>query len=78
MAQNNSGSMNASLAEGMSDGVFKKVITDRSNAEPLTYTMRSTLDDTWFGIHETSRKPLGDGTVHLTPDYVRTPPPAII
>lgn len=73
MAVNQSRSQNADLAEGMSDGKYKKVVMNRANAEPTTYADRRDLDDTWYGIHETSVKVLPDATVHVTPDYVATP-----
>lgn len=68
-------SQNAELAEGMSDGKYKKVVTDRGgNVSPGTYADRRQLSDVHFGIHEAREKVLGDGTVHVTPDFVGTPP----
>lgn len=73
MAKNESHSMNADLAEGMSDGCYKKIVTDRANAERTTYDARRDLNDTWFGIHEAAVKHLPDGTTHITPDFVTSP-----
>lgn len=74
MAENSSRSQNAELAEGMSDGKYKKVVTDRGGVvDAATWQERSQLDDVWHGIHEARTKVLGDGTVHTTPDYVVTP-----
>jgi hypothetical protein len=73
MAQNTSRSMNADLAEGMSDGKYKKVVTDRGgNISPETAEDRRDLGSR-FDIAESRRKVLGDGTVHVTPDYVDFP-----
>jgi hypothetical protein len=78
MAVNNSRRMVADLAEGMSDGMYKKVVTDRGGApEGATLLARSTLDDLYFGIHETKQKVLGDGTIHTTPDFQATPAPSM-
>lgn len=74
MAVNQTRSQNAELAEGMSDGKYKKVVMDRSVAEPTTYESRRDLSDVNFGIHEVNPKVLPDGTIHLTPSYVETPP----
>lgn len=74
MAVNTSRSQNAELAEGMSDGTYKKISTDRGGrigAE--TYDARRDLSDAHFGIHEAQVKHLGDGSVHVTPDYVDNP-----
>ncbi len=73
MAVNQSRSQNAELAEGMSDGKYKKIVVDRSNAELTTYEDRATLDDTYYGIHELREKVLPDGSIHVTPSYVTTP-----
>lgn len=73
MAVNTSRSQNAELAEGMSDGKYKKVVTDRGVAEPATYEARRDLHDAYYGIHEARTKVLGDGTMHVTPDFVTTP-----
>ncbi len=75
MTVNSSRSQNAELAEGMSDGKYKKVVTDRGgNIHPETTDDRRDLSDAHFGIHEARVKVLGDGTIHATPDYVATPP----
>lgn len=74
MATNTSRSQNAELAEGMSDGSYKKVVTDRGGAVGIeTYESRMDLSDAHFGIHEARVKHLGDGTVHVTPDFVVNP-----
>ena len=70
MATNTSRSQNAELAEGMSDSSYKKVVTDRGGViGPETYESRMDLSDAHFGIAEAKLKHLGDGTVHVTPDY---------
>lgn len=62
------------LAEGATDGSWKKLVRDRGGiVEPTTYAERSQLSDTYFGIHEARVKTLGDGTAHSTPDYGPTP-----
>lgn len=72
-------SMNGQLAEGMSDGKYKKVVMDRGGVvEGTTYADRRVLDDTFHGIHESPTKVLADGTQHTTPDYVGTPLPRLI
>lgn len=74
MTVNASRSQNAELAEGMSDGKYKKVVTDRGGrVSPGTYDDRRDLADVHFGIHEARTKVLGDGSVHVTPDYIGTP-----
>ena len=76
MAVNNSRTLNGDLAEGMSDGKYKKVVTDRGGVvDAATYLDRSQLDDLYHGIHEATTKVLPDGTTHTTPDYVTTPTP---
>lgn len=76
MAMNSSYSMNANLAEGATDGSYKKVVRDRGgNIDAVTYAERADLDDGWYGIHEKGMKNLGDGTAHKTPDYYGTPDP---
>lgn len=75
MAENSSRSMNADLAEGMSDGAYKKVRPNTGGViEPTTAENRRMLSDVWYGVHEAREKPLGDGTTHTTPDYVGTAP----
>ena len=72
--RNESRSENAELAEGMSDGKYKKIVTDRGgNVSPETYEDRRDLSDVHFGIHEARVKVLGDGSIHVTPDYVDNP-----
>lgn len=76
MAVNSARSMNGDLAEGMSDGKYKKVVQDRGGQiDSATYLERGALDDMYFGIHEATTKVLPDGTVHTTPDFVTTPVP---
>lgn len=77
--ENTSRNKNAELAEGMSDGLYRKVVTDRGGVvDPATYQARRDLSDIYFGIHETRVKTLPDGTIHATPGYVVTPPPRLI
>jgi hypothetical protein len=73
VAVNQSRSQNAELAEGMSDGKYKKVVVDRSNAELTFWKDRADLNDTYYGIHEAREKALPDGTIHVTPSFVTTP-----
>lgn len=76
MAVNMSRSMNSDLAEGMSDGSYKKVVMDRGGVvEPGTYDSRRDLSDLFHGIHEAPNKTLGDGTSHTTPNFGETPQP---
>lgn len=72
--QNNSQSLNANLAEGGTDGKYKKVVADRGGSvDPATYEARRDLSDAFFGIHEARNKVLGDASIHVTPDFVTTP-----
>lgn len=73
-------SMNGNLAEGMSDGKYKKIDTAErgGTVEPGTYNARRDLDDTWYGLHEARDKVLGDGTMHVTPDFVVNPRAVLI
>lgn len=78
MSVNASRSQNADLAEGMSDGSYKKIITDRggnlfTSDVGGTVAARSDLSDAHYGIHEAKVKHLGDGTVHVTPDFQGNP-----
>jgi hypothetical protein len=74
MAYANTGSMNAALSEGSTDGKYKKVVTDRGGVvEGTTYEERGDLNDNWFGIHEKKVKVAPDGLLHVTPDFVQTP-----
>jgi hypothetical protein len=68
--------MYAELAEGMTDGDYKKVTRNRGGAvEVGTYKSRRHLFDTYYGVHEVAVKDLPDGTSRPTPDYVVTQPP---
>ena len=74
-------SLNGGMAEGMSDGKYKKVRPNAGNVAPYdaTYENRRALDDTWYGVHESPVKVLGDGSVHVKdPDYVLTPEARLI
>lgn len=74
MAVNASQSQNAELAEGMSDGKYKKIVADRGGSvDPATWEDRRDLSDAHFGIHEAKVKALGDGSLHVTPDFVENP-----
>lgn len=73
--ENNSRDQLSELAEGATDGTYKKVVRDRGGVvEATTYEQRQDLSDTWFGIHETNHKNLGDGTRRSTPNYESTAP----
>lgn len=73
--ENNSRDQLSELAEGATDGTYKKVVRDRGGVvEATTYEQRQDLSDTWFGIHETALKNLGDGTRRSTPNYEGTAP----
>jgi hypothetical protein len=75
MAQARPRSANAELREGMTDGKYKKVITDRGGVvEATTYTDRQDLADVWHGIHEAPVKVRPDGLPTQTPNFVATPP----
>jgi hypothetical protein len=75
MAQARPRSANAELSEGMTDGKYKKVITDRGGVvEGTTYQDRQDLADVWHGIHEAPVKVLPDGLRTSTPNFVATPP----
>jgi hypothetical protein len=66
--------MNSELLEGMTDGSFKKVVADRGGSvEGTTNLIRKALHDTWYGIHEVAQKPVQDGRVVETEDFVNTP-----
>lgn len=77
MAANLTRSMNGDLAEGMSDGKYKKVATAERGGviDGATYLNRAALDDLYYGIHEARTKVLPDGTTHTTPDFIATPSP---
>lgn len=74
MAYPVSRSMNQALNEGMTDGVYKKVVADRDGVvDRATWEARSTLADVWHGIHECPVKVLQDGLLAHTPNYTATP-----
>lgn len=74
MAYPQTRSMRADLNEGLTDGKYKKAVTDRGGlVEPATYLSRIDLNDVWFGIHEEQVKMRGDAKATSTPQYVRTP-----
>ena len=67
-------SVNAELSEGMTDGKYKKVVTDRGGfVERATYLERQDLHDVWYGIHEEPEKVLPDARARHTPNFVATP-----
>ncbi len=74
--RNESRSMNAELAEGATDSKYKKVETDRGGVVGMeTWEARRHLSQRDFGIQEAKEKTLGDGSIHVTPDYVAVPTP---
>lgn len=77
MAVNNTRSMNGDLAEGLSDGTYKKIAMDRSKTpnDDSTWAARRDLAPIHYGFREQKTKVLGDGTLHVTPDYVENPDP---
>ncbi|WNI17576.1 hypothetical protein [Actinacidiphila sp. ITFR-21] len=69
-------SLSGDLEEGLTDGAYKKVVTDRGGVvEAATYAVRRDLDDRWHGIHEAPVKHLPDGRPVSTPNFVPTPAP---
>ena len=67
-------SANAELAEGMTDGKYKKVVRDRGGfVESTTHLAREDLADIWFGIHEAEGKVDPDAHYKQTPNFVATP-----
>jgi hypothetical protein len=69
--------MNAELSEGMTDGKYKKIITERGGpgvTDSLTARARVDLNDVWYGRHEDEVKIRPDGKPVHTPNYVPTPP----
>ncbi len=67
--------LSAELAEGSTDGVYKKVIRDRGGfPEDTTAHARNDLADTWYGIHEDANKVNQDGRPVRTPNYRPTKP----
>jgi hypothetical protein len=74
MAYPKTRSMNRDLEEGMTDGRYKKVVTDRGGIHEgeLLYKIREELDSINYGINEIKEKEFGDSTRGVTPDYVET------
>ena len=67
-------SANAELAEGLTDGKYKKVIRNRGGVvEATTHLARADLADVWFGIHEAPGKVDPDAHYKQTPNFVPTP-----
>ena len=63
------------LADGLTDGAYKKINRDRGgNIDPATYNARRDLNDVWYGVHETAVKQRPDGGPVRTPTYVPNPP----
>lgn len=78
MAANYTRSMNGDLAEGMTDGKYKKITQDRGgDVGTATFRARKDLDDIWHGMHELQTKTLPDGTVRTTPDYLANSQPSL-
>jgi hypothetical protein len=76
--RNETRSSNGELAEGMSDGLYKKVETDRGGVVGSeTWESRRHLSQRDYGIQEAKEKVLPDGSVHITPGYVETPTPLL-
>ncbi|MFF1693175.1 hypothetical protein ACFVXC_06035 [Streptomyces sp. NPDC058257] len=76
MSYANPRSLTGDLNEGVTDGAYKKVVTDRGGVvEATTYAVRSDLDDRWYGIHEDPVKHRPDGGAVSTPNFVATPTP---
>jgi hypothetical protein len=67
-------SMNRDLEEGMTDGRYKKVVTDRGGRPEgeLLYEIRGEMNSINYGINEYKEKEFGDGTRGVTPNYVET------
>ena len=69
------GNLRGELAEGATDGSYKKVIRDRGGVvEDTTYQQRTDMADVFYGIHEAPIKELGDGTSARTPNFRPTAP----
>lgn len=67
-------SANAELAEGATDGKYKKVIRDRGGVvDSSTYAERVDLADVYYGIHEDLTKTNTDAKPVRTPNTVTTP-----
>lgn len=76
MSYANPRSLTGDLNEGVTDGAYKKVVTDRGGqVESTTWHARSDLNDCWYGIHEDPLKHTPDGRPVTTPNYVGTPAP---
>ncbi len=70
MAVNTSQSQNACLAEGMSDGKYKKIVQDRGGViDPVNPAEKADLSTGLYVVQEAPSKLLPDGTRHTTPDY---------
>ena len=70
-------SCNRALNEGMTDGVYKKVVQDRGGkVDPLTYATRREFSDVWYGIHEIDPKMMPDGLMRNTPNFEQSRPVA--
>ncbi|MGW3860254.1 hypothetical protein ACWEDZ_02050 [Streptomyces sp. NPDC005047] len=68
-------SMTGDLNDGLTDGTYKKVSTDRGGGvDPATYGVRQDLNDLWYGVHEAAVKRRPEGLAVRTPTYVPTPP----
>lgn len=66
-------SSNAELAEGLTDGKYKKVIANRGGVvEGTGIDSKASLSDTYFGIHEQPVKVTPDGLHTRTPYFVQT------
>lgn len=64
------GNLRGELAEGATDGTYRKIVRDRGGVvEDTTYQQRADLADVFYGLHETPVKNLGDGTSERTPNY---------
>jgi len=72
--RNETRSMNADLAEGATDSKYKKIETDRGGVVGIeTWESRRDLSQRDFGMQELREKVLGDGTIHVTPDFIDAP-----
>ncbi|MEW1922310.1 hypothetical protein [Streptomyces sp. NPDC088360] len=76
MSYANQRALSGDLHEGLTDGGYKKIVRDRGGqVESTTHHVRSSLNDTWFGMHEDPLKHTPDGRAVTTPHYVGTPAP---
>ncbi|MBD0734104.1 hypothetical protein BGM09_01335 [Streptomyces sp. CBMA29] len=65
--------MSAELAEGMTDGTWKKAVRERGGiVEPTTYRAREDLAPVWYGIAEAQTKTDPFGRTVRTPNAVAT------